>query len=185
MENRLTLIKSWLTECLGHTVNHLKPLTGDASFRRYFRLKSNGTSYILMDAPPEKEDCKCFFEITTQMGKANINVPHIHHAEFEQGFLLIDDFGDTLLLDVLDAQSANNLYQQAIMILLQIQSIDTKRLPLFDEALLMEEMHLFTDWYCEKHLEMNISLKQKNIFTTAFSLLVENHFNTTTGICTR
>ena len=164
----------WLTEVLHKNPVEIKPLTGDASFRRYFRVIAGKTTYILMDAPPEKENCAGFIKITDQLKTGHIRAPDIYAANLDMGFLLLEDFGDTLLLNKLNDSTADKLYRQTIDMLIEIQQIDCTDLPCFDKQMLTEEMQLFVIWYCQQHLEIKFNTKQQKIFADAFEKLAEN-----------
>jgi len=154
MQVREQSMKIWLqSHCPAATTPEL--LAGDASFRRYFRLRSEHKNYILMDAPPEKESCQAFVAIASAFQSLGLRVPDIFQADLEQGFLLLDDFGDQLLLQALNEQTADHYYQRAFDCLLLIQSckdVPGYTLPTFDEALYRQELDLFQEWYLQRHL---------------------------------
>ncbi len=174
MQNREELAKRWLTGTLGHSLHEFVPLTNDASFRRYFRIVCDAGCYILMDAPPAKEDCTGFIDVTQRLMQAGVRVPAIHSQNIQCGFLLLDDLGDTLFLNCLNEKNADRLYRKAIDALLKIQTADFNGLPLFDETSLMDEMRLFPQWYCAKHLRIELGTRHRRIFETAFKKLAEN-----------
>lgn len=153
----------------------LKPASEDASFRSYHRLSLQDKSFIVMDAPPPEEDCKPFVQINETLLASGINVPVIHHMDLEQGFLVLDDFGDTLYLPELNSNSADRLYSDAIKSLVTMQSkTETQDIPVYDEALLRREMALFTEWLLAKHLQIDLSNEETAAINTVFSLLVDN-----------
>ncbi len=150
---RLHLVQHWLA-ALGLPVSTLRPASADASFRRYFRVWVGERSFIVMDAPPDKEDCRPFVQVAEVLRRLGVNVPRIHEMDLERGLLLLSDFGDRSYLRVLDAGNATALYGDALETLLRIQAggADDLHLPLYDAALLRQEMALFQDWYVERHL---------------------------------
>jgi len=98
----------------------LQPLSGDASFRRYFTGTVDEETYVLVDAPPDKEDSRTFAQVAESFARADINVPEIFKADYERGFLCLSFLGDTLLLEKLKTLKAQNgiteanvIYQQA------------------------------------------------------------------------
>ena len=93
-------IREWLNEIAGPS--H-RTASSDASFRRYLRVTANGKSLILMDAPPQHEDCRSFLHVQALLEKAGVNVPAVVHADVERGLLLLTDFGSRSYLDVLDS----------------------------------------------------------------------------------
>ena len=92
----MTLLEQWLHSLPGYQFSDLKPASTDASFRRYFRAIDNmlGNSYIIMDAPPDKEPCTAFIYITQLLHDAGVNAPELIEQDLDQGFLLLGDLGD-------------------------------------------------------------------------------------------
>ncbi len=101
---REQLIQTWISSVLGSDQFEINFLAGDASFRRYARIKLNNKTFMLMDAPPEKEDCVPFVTIDEFFDTNGVRVPHIVAKDLDQGFLLLEDFGDVLLSTQLDDQ---------------------------------------------------------------------------------
>ncbi|HIF50636.1 MAG TPA: aminoglycoside phosphotransferase [Thiotrichaceae bacterium] len=175
MSERLKSLKHWLNEVLDSSDYKLKPASEDASFRSYYRLFIDNNTFIVMDAPPPQEDCAPFVQVTTILLASDVNAPTIHQMDLKQGFLLLDDFGNDLYLNKLDANTANQLYSDAIKALVRMQSsADVNDLPLYDEALLRREMQLFSEWLLGKHLELELSDAQNKSIAALFDLLVEN-----------
>lgn len=153
----------------------LQPASSDASFRRYFRWEAEGRSLIVMDAPPPQENCRPFVEVARLLARANLNVPHIHAADLEQGFLLLSDLGRQTYLDVIDTDNADNLFSPAIDALLAYQQLpmDTP-LPHYDEALLRRELQLFPDWYVAKALGITFNAAQQAAWERICALLIDS-----------
>ena len=133
------------------------PASIDASFRRYFRLQGADGSFIVMDAPPDKEDSVPFVRVAGFLEAMNLNAPRIVEASMEQGFLLLTDLGTRQYLQELlqDESRAPKLYRDAIDALLVMQKNGTafqSQLPPYDENLLRFELSLFHDWLCGTHL---------------------------------
>lgn len=144
---REQLIQKWVATVLQTEQFDIQFLAGDASFRRYARIKSNDKAFMLMDAPPEKEDCVPFVNIDEFFDRNGVRVPHIHAKDLEQGFLLLEDFGDVLLSTLIDSDSVDAYYQQCFKQLLQLQSIDAQAiLPTYSNEKLISEMQLLVDW---------------------------------------
>jgi aminoglycoside/choline kinase family phosphotransferase len=175
--DRLAQLRRWLEGVLGTSAFELAPASGDASFRRYFRVtQSGGDSLIAMDAPPEKEDCRPFLHAATLFRGAGVHVPEIHAESLSQGFLLLSDLGATTYLQALRADSADRLYGDAIAALVRIQAASAPgALPDYSEALLLTELRLFPDWYVARQLGRELTLPQRTVLDSAFSLLLENN----------
>ena len=156
----------------------LEAVSGDASFRRYFRAHTqNEKSYIVVDAPPEHENCQSFVEIARSWRGQGIHTPEIHSVDLNRGYMLLEDFGDSLLYSGLNRSSVHNLYSSAFEALHTLQNTSIPAgysLPLFDEARLRREMQLFPDWMLEKLLQMNLSADEKQIVENLFALLVQS-----------
>lgn len=163
MSERQQALKNWVSAQLSalqkpidETLSIL-PVAGDASFRRYYRVSYEYESYIVMDAPPAHEDCAPFVNIAADWQSAGVRVPGILAKDLEQGFLLLEDFGDCLLHTRLDAQSADRLYSLAMGELHTIQSLPKAALPDYDETLLRREMTLFRDWFLASWLNIELN----------------------------
>lgn len=168
-------IAEWLNNILKNHEYTIKPASSDASFRRYYRIMSNNQSYILMDAPPEKENSKPFVDIADTLLHAGLNVPKVYEADLKAGFLLLSDLGNKTYLDELNHQNASLLYKDAYTALIKIQkNADTQSLKLFDDALLMQELRLFPDWYIKFHKSYDMNDSEKNILNSTFDLLTKN-----------
>jgi aminoglycoside/choline kinase family phosphotransferase len=161
----------------------IKLIRGDASFRRYFRASAGSESFILVDAPPQKEDSRPFVQITGLYQEAGVRVPEIHEVDMDQGYLCLSDFGDLLLWEKLDSirQKENGivdvgaLYQQAVEQLHKIQSIRTRgNLPDYSAQRLNDEMHLFRHWFCEKLLGLKFNPVSEKILSQCFNTLRES-----------
>lgn len=168
-------ITEWLNNILKNQEYTIKPASSDASFRRYFRIVSSNQSYILMDAPPEKENSKPFVEIANVLFNAGLNVPKIHKADLKKGFLLLSDLGNKTYLDELNQQNASLLYRDAYLALIKIQkNADTQSLKPYNDSLLMKELSLFPDWYLKLHKSYEMNDSEKNILGLTFDLLIKN-----------
>lgn len=173
MDQRLEQLKVWLNET-GITYQDIAPASADASFRRYFRITDNENTFIVMDAPPEKEDCKPFIHIAQLLLSYGLNVPKILQQDLEQGFLLLSDLGTTVFLSELNNDTVDEMYAAAMKSLLLLQNHESPDLPAYDEALLRTELALFPDWYLEKHLNIKLNGEQKDVLEQTFAALVKN-----------
>jgi len=175
MPDRYNSLQNWLTEILGTSAFNLKPASEDASFRTYHRLFLKNKTFIVMDAPPEQENCKVFIKITKKLRACDVNVPIIHNVNIEQGFLLLSDLGNDLYLNKLNKSSIYELYSDALSTLVAIQVlVNVGGVDEYDKSLLINEMNLFREWLIEKHLNIKLSDSQVKILTKLFDLLVNN-----------
>ena len=171
---RLIHLNEWIVENLGNIEYTLTPVSGDASFRRYFRLITPQTQYIAVDSPPEKESNDSFVHVTHLLGAEGLTVPHIYYSSLDFGFFLLSDLGDTLFLNSLTLDNANDLYQKALNALIIIQQTEATSLPIYGETLLMQEMELFRKWFLEKHLNLKINEDDNNMLDHLFSYLMKS-----------
>jgi N-acetylmuramate 1-kinase len=162
----------------GLKLETIAPASNDASFRRYFRVLSNGGSFVVMDAPPPMENVRPFVDIARLFATSGASLPHVHEADLLQGFLLLDDFGGTTYLDVLNDQSAMGLYGDACDALIKIQAISQDHvLPAYDDALLRRELELYPEWYLTRHKQYAITPRDREVIDTAFRKLIENNLS--------
>lgn len=173
MSERQTLLENWLRTDCGLVDFTLKPASEDASFRRYFRVfLADDSTRIVMDAPPEKEDCHPFVGIARHLHQAGVHAPVIYAQDLQQGFLLLEDLGGVSYLDALDENSAEPLYADALAALARMQTrIDPTELPEYDRHLLLAEMSLFPQWLLQQHLGLKVSGEQQNMLDKAFAAL--------------
>ena len=174
MDDRLAALRRWLAGPLAGPDFTLAPASADASFRRYFRATlADGRSFVAMDAPPDKEDCRPFLHVAGLLRAAGVHAPRIHAQDLAQGFLLLEDLGRCTYLDALNQDSAGALMGDAIGALLQWQlATRPGELPPYDEALLRREMALFPEWYAARHLARPLSAAQAASFESVCALLL-------------
>lgn len=188
--SRQALLSQWCAEKMSVTDIVLDIVSGDASFRRYYRFSHNGTSYIAVDAPPEKENSQPFVAIAKLWLAQGINVPHIIGVDLSQGYMLLTDFGDSLLLDELELSEAKAdvYYPKALAELKLIAALSTAQSPeliteiinkpstysyhSYDAVLLRQEMQLFDDWFYHKHLGFTAQIPA--FVETLMQTLVQN-----------
>ncbi len=178
---RTILLREWLNRLFPRQHHEqelrIEPASADASFRRYFRVTlENGDTRIVMDAPPEHEDCRPFLHVATLFRDAGVHVPEVFAQDLDQGFLLLSDLGNTTYLNVLDATTAPALYRDANAALVDIQRASRAGvLPAYDRALLERELNLFPDWYVARHLDLTLDTVQTAQLRNAFETLLANN----------
>jgi N-acetylmuramate 1-kinase len=158
----------------------LRPASADASFRRYLRIDTaTGASRIVMDAPPDKENCKPFVQVQGLMAAAGLNVPQILAFDEPTGFMLLSDLGHQTVIERLNPekpQDAYAWYQQATGVLLDWQKASQPGvLPVYDEALLRRELALFPDWYLAQHRGVTLDDPQQATLQSAFDAIVAHN----------
>ena len=172
-EKRLALLTEWAKKLYSSSIE-IEKASSDASFRSYYRIRSNNDTKIIMDAPPEKEPLSPFLDITKRLSKANINVPEIFELDEDLGFILMSDLGKTKYLDKLNDETVYCLYTDAMDTIHKMQTeVDTSNLKNFDSKELTTEMDLFKDWFLKKHLNHNFDNEGLNNIQECFDSLVK------------
>jgi N-acetylmuramate 1-kinase len=155
---RLALIEEWLSRELRLPARRIEPASSDASFRRYFRVFGDGATYIVMDAPPQREDVRPYLKVTRLLESLGAHVPHVHEADTARGLLLLEDLGSTLYLDRLSAgDDPEPLYRDALSALAAIQVRGREasaELPPYDQTPLGNELALMPEWFLARHLRL-------------------------------
>ena len=174
MNDRLQQMQRWLNR-LGYQNYTLTSASADASFRSYKRLQAGFKSWIVMDAPPGTEPCDGFIDIAARLRAAGLSAPQVIAQNLEQGFLLLTDFGVTPYLSALNDDNVDALYGDALAALLKMQvSVSSSGLPSYNEALLLQEMDLFHDWFVGKLLDIELTELQKAQWHSIQQALVQN-----------
>lgn len=176
LDARALAARDWALHCLNLADAEFGAASADASFRRYFRLVSaDGASWVLMDAPPERENCEPFIRIAALLHQAGLNVPQVLHQDLQRGFLLLSDLGRQTYLHVIDAANADALFIDAIDALIRMQLASTPGvLPEYDAALLARELALFPDWFVAKHLQRTFTAAQAQAWERTCELLIDS-----------
>lgn len=171
---REQLIQTWLTDVFCSDQFKIKYLAGDASFRRYARVYFQKKTFILMDAPPEQEDCAPFVRIDEFLDSHGVRVPHIRAKDLLNGLLLLEDFGDVVLAQRLSTPTVEQYYQQCFKQLVALQAIDASaNLPAYSYAKLTAEMQLFNDWLLPS-LDITLSEMDARVLKDTFTQLANS-----------
>jgi aminoglycoside/choline kinase family phosphotransferase len=178
-ESRLPTLKNWLQGVAGSLeldIDSLKPASSDASFRRYYRLQTPSGTAIVMDAPPEQEDCRPFIHVTGLLAQAGLDVPAILAQDLEQGFLLLSDLGEQTYYQAiqagLDDTRLQKMYRDAIAALVRMQQAQTTGLPAYDADRLSQELAVFPEWYAQRHCNAVLTEAEQVVLQEAFSALI-------------
>ncbi|MCB2063984.1 MAG: phosphotransferase [Novosphingobium sp.] len=128
----------------------LQALDGDASFRRYFRVKRFGSSAMLMDAPPPEEDVAPFLRAARWLGDNGMRAPEIIAEDAGKGLVLLEDFGKSRMRDYLDQWPDDEVevYRSAVSALVRLHRLPPGPFNDYSLSEYMREATLFTSWYC-------------------------------------
>jgi hypothetical protein len=173
---RLTLIHDWLSRELQLPRLRIEVASSDASFRRYFRAFAGAATYIVMDAPPEKEDVRPYLKVSRLLEEIGVHVPHVHEADATRGLLLLEDLGTTPYLQRLERGGDSELlYADALAALANIQLHGTAactQLPPYGRSELAREMALMPEWFLKRHLALTLSAAETELLGAAFEFLI-------------
>jgi len=188
MPQRIEQIKQWLESDIQADIQTFESASNDASFRRYFRVtfkqanfdQPAGQSFIVMDAPPEKESITAFIEIASSLESTGVNVPHLYAINETDGFILMSDLGNTAYLSLFNTEAgiekASKMYSDAMSALLIMQLGMEKKhqldLPAYDASRLKTEMDLLPDWYIKVHCEGTLDDAEQAVLEQAMERLI-------------
>jgi N-acetylmuramate 1-kinase len=173
---RLALIHEWLSRELHLQQVRIAVASSDASFRRYFRVWSGAATYIVMDAPPDKEDVRPYLKVARLLEELGAHVPHVQEADVARGLLLLEDLGTIPYLQRLErGGDSERLYADALAALANIQLrgvAAAAQLPPYGRSELAREMALMPEWFLGRHLALTLSAAEHEMLTAAFEFLV-------------
>ena len=172
--------------------------SADASFRRYFRIDAAGqaqagASCIIMDAPPDKEDCKPFVKVAALMVEAGLQAPRVLAWDEAAGFMLLSDLGRQTMMEVIAPPAAVDaiaqptdqhlqMYLEAVDALVRWQLASKPGvLPAYDDALLSRELALFPEWYVDKHRGFKLDTSQQLTLDEAFAQIRASNLQSLDG----
>ena len=174
--DRLEALDAWLRDALGGRAFTREPASADASFRRYFRVTSEGRTWVAMDAPADREDCRPFVRVASLMRAAGVHVPDVVAQDLAQGFLLLTDLGRQTYLQAFDGGNTDRLFRDAIRALVDWQAASREgELPPYDEALLRRELSLFPDWYVGRHLGVELDRAEREDLEAVFRRILASN----------
>ena len=188
---------TWLSGIAGaHHLNtaSLRLASADASFRRYFRIDTLAAagSCIIMDAPPEQEDCAPFVKVAGLMAEAGLQAPQVLAWDQAQGFMLLSDLGQQTMMEVINPPAVlTNVPSTAAHYDLYIDAVDTLVrwqlssrpgvLPPYDDALLSRELALFPDWYVAQHRGFTLDASAQATLALAFAQIKASNLQSLDG----
>lgn len=174
VDERQQQLMRWLESILSSDLFLLSPVTGDASFRRYFRVLLADKSWIVMDAPPSLEKCETFVTLAKALREKGVFVPEVIEANIDQGFLLLSDFGDTTYLNGLTHHNADQLYRRALIALSDLQACTDIPVPVFGKDWMLNEWQWHKEWFLTKLLNITLPRDLESSLDSNFNLIVES-----------
>lgn len=154
--------KEWLqkTSYKNYTI---ETSLADASFRKYYRLRDGDKTVLLMDSSLELNSLKSFLDVNARLRAVDVCAPKVLEQNIEDGYLILEDFGTTHYLDLLNGSNYKAFYTKAINSILKMQKADTGGLPLYDKEFLHKEMDLMQEWYIQKFLCVKLNEAQNEL----------------------
>lgn len=180
MHDRDSLLLHWARRISGDANLQLTLISGDASFRRYFR----GAGLVWVDANPKTEKNHEFVRNASALNAMGLLAPVVKGVDYEQGLLAVTDLGDTQLIDCLNGQNVLAWYDKAIALLPRLGAIDLALEP-FDEAFMARENAIFPEWLLGHHLRLALSEAEQQLLTDTFALLTESNLAQPQGVMHR
>lgn len=175
MNDKKMILKNWVSDKLNLSIE-LDTIQGDASFRHYYRAYTANQSWIAVHAPPEHEDNIAFAGVTQILSKLGLPVPELKAIDYQQGFMLLSDLGDTLLLSKLTSDNVSDWYTEVFDMLLLLQQCPEKSmkgLPSFDAKHIERELSYFDEWFLGKALGIQLTSKEQAVLDDVYQQLVE------------
>lgn len=152
---------------------HLTVASADASFRKYYRLRQGEESVLLMDASLEKNSLTPFLDVLERLLAVGAKAPRVLERDLEHGYLILEDFGSTHYLDLLNETNFKQLYLNAIDEILKMQEADVKDLPLYDKEFLLFEMGLMNEWYLKGLLGASLTNDENAILAETLNIIAD------------
>jgi len=174
-------LKGWL-EWLGIEDPVLEALHGDASARRYYRLQSDDSTGMVMDASDLKESVPVFIGVAWRLMDAKVRIPVIKAYELNKGFIFLEDIGSAHLYDKYTQADASKYYEKAIETLVMMQETPSQGLESYDEMFLLEEMNLMPQWYLKAYHNKTLECVEARLLLESFSLIAKEVLSQPQGI---
>ena len=174
-DTRLESLTSWLEQHLDTSIN-IELISGDASFRRYFRVTHDNNTYIAVDSPIDLVPIQPFVELTTGYRNQALLVPEVIKTEDALGFKLLSDLGDEQLVNVLSKNNINDYYSNALQLLTKVAKVkgsNKHALPVFDKLFINMELNLFNQWFIERHLNLELNADEQALLQKVYEFLTQ------------
>lgn len=163
-------IEAWI-ESLGYCDYKMEVVSADASYRKYYRLILKDKTFVVMDSSMQLESIYPFIDVSVRLLKSSVQIPRVYSQNLQDGYLLLEDLGDTHLINILNEMSYKLVYMKSISEILKMQKSDTTGLDLYDEEFLNFEMGLMQEWFLERYQNIYLSLEDKQDLNTILELV--------------
>ncbi|MGY3888078.1 aminoglycoside phosphotransferase family protein [Aeromonas mytilicola] len=180
MHDRTSLLLQWARRITGDANLQLTLISGDASFRRYFR----GGGLVWVDANPKTEKNHEFVRNAAALHAVGLLAPEVRAVDYEQGLLAVSDLGDTQLIGCLNDGNVLAWYGKAIGLLPRLGAVGLALEP-FDEAFMARENAIFPEWLLGHHLNLSLDETERQLLDEMFACLTENNLAQPQGVMHR
>ncbi|TNI68301.1 aminoglycoside phosphotransferase family protein [Aeromonas media] len=180
MHDRTSLLLQWARRITGDANLQLTLISGDASFRRYFR----GGGLVWVDANPKTEKNHEFVRNAAALHAVGLLAPEVRAVDYEQGLLAVSDLGDTQLIGCLNDGNVLAWYDKAIGLLPRLGAVGLALEP-FDEAFMARENAIFPEWLLGHHLNLSLDESERQLLDEMFACLTENNLAQPQGVMHR
>lgn len=180
MHDRTSLLLQWARRITGDANLQLTLISGDASFRRYFR----GGGLVWVDANPKTEKNHEFVRNAAALHAVGLLAPEVRAVDYEQGLLAVSDLGDTQLIGCLNDGNVLAWYGKAIGLLPLLGAVGLALEP-FDEAFMARENAIFPEWLLGHHLNLGLDETERQLLDEMFACLTENNLAQPQGVMHR
>ncbi|WP_421245682.1 aminoglycoside phosphotransferase family protein [Aeromonas sanarellii] len=180
MHDRASLLLQWARRISGDANLPLTLISGDASFRRYFR----GGGLVWVDANPKTEKNHEFVRNAAALHAVGLLAPEVRAVDYEQGLLAVTDLGDTQLIGCLNDDNVLAWYDKAIALLPRLGAVALALEP-FDEAFMARENSIFPEWLLGHHLQLTLSAQEEQLLAETFACLTTNNLAQPQGVMHR
>ncbi|MEZ6966878.1 aminoglycoside phosphotransferase family protein [Aeromonas sp. S9(2024)] len=180
MHDRDSLLLQWARRLSGDACLHLTLISGDASFRRYFR----GGGLIWVDANPKTEKNHEFVRNAAALHARQLLAPEVKAVDYELGLLAVTDLGDTQLIGCLNADNVQAWYDKAIGLLPRLGAVELDLEP-FDAAFMARENSIFPEWLLGHHLQLTLSAAEQRLLDDTFTCLTASNLAQPQGVMHR
>lgn len=180
MHDRDSLLLHWARRISGDANLQLTLISGDASFRRYFR----GAGLVWVDANPKTEKNHEFVRNASALTQGGLLAPEVKAVDYEQGLLAVTDLGDIQLISCLDSHNVLSWYDKAIALLPRLGAVALALDP-FDEAFMAREDSIFPEWLLGHRLQLALSESEQQLLADTFACLTANNLSQPQGVMHR
>ena len=173
-DNRKAQLEAFLINYLGKQLFSFHAITSDASFRQYYRVKTDSKNLILMDSPAALIDNRPFIELQQDFARSGLVVPQVLATNLELGFILLNDLGSEHLADRLSLDSRVSDYKSVLFLLPQIASIPSSQwMKSYDRDFIRLEINIFKEWLIEKWLGLSVPEEHQRLWYELEASLIE------------